>query len=95
VRNSYQFEKRGLLDLVLHAFVGVVAGKRRFADRVEEVRIEGGRVIDDVRPSYLGLDPARILMKIGAHPERDNVAALSQAGFEGNDFAFEFHWSIY
>jgi hypothetical protein len=91
MRNAEQIEKSRLLDFVLHALVGMVAGKGAFADRVEQIRIKRGWIVNDGRLADLVLVIGRILIEIGMHAERNDIAAVAQAGFQCDDFALKIH----
>ena len=91
MRDAQQLEQGGLLDLVLDALVGVVAGKRVLAGGVEQVGIERRRVIHGCRATdQFPLLPA-VVIEVGANPEGDHVPAFPEPPFQGNYGPFEIH----
>ena len=76
MRNFKQIEQGRLHDFVLHTLVGMIAGERGLAHSIKEICIKSGRIVNLVgMTDQLGLLNA-LIRKIGAHPQRPDIAAV-------------------
>lgn len=88
MRYVQQIEQRSLLDFVLNAFVGMIAGKCFFARGVKQFGVKCGWIIYFSGTADLFCLIRTIVAKIRPDTQCQNIFTIFEAGFKRDDLVW-------